>query len=141
RVTEVPPASLSGRYGATVPDLNVGVQKALGYTREEMELILGPMYREGLEPLGSMGDDAPLAVLSAKPRLLFSYFKQRFAQVTNPPIDPLRESLVMSLAVHLGRRGNLLAEGPEHADQVHLAGPLLRGEELGALESLSRSGW
>src|SRR5262249_52547406 len=69
------------------------------------------------------------------------YFKQRFAQVTNPPIDPLREALVMSLSVHLGRQGNLLAETPQHADQIQLAGPLLREEELAALEGLERPRW
>ena len=141
RVTEVPPASLSGRSGATVPDLNVGVQKALGYTREEMELILGPMYREGLEPLGSMGDDAPLAVLSSKPRLLFSYFKQRFAQVTNPPIDPIREALVMSLDTQLGPHLNLLAETPQHAAQLHLSHPVLENHELRALSAWEMEGW
>src|SRR5437667_92117 len=141
RVTEVPPASLSGRSGATVPDLNVGVQKALGYTREEMELILGPMYREGLEPLGSMGDDAPLAVLSSKPRLLFSYFKQRFAQVTNPPIDPIREALVMSLDTQLGPHLNLLAETPQHAAQLHLSHPVRENPELRALSAWEMEGW
>jgi hypothetical protein len=99
------------------------------------------MFKEGLEPLGSMGDDAPLAVLSPRSRLLYSYFKQRFAQVTNPPIDPLRESLVMSLATHLGPQGDLLAEAPGPGVQVHLEGPLLRTEELKALESWERPGW
>src|SRR6185295_12716473 len=103
-----------------------------------LQLILGPMYRDGLEPLGSMGDDTPLSALSARPRLLSSYFKQRFAQVTNPPIDPLRESLVMSLGVRLGGRADLLCETPEHAAQVHLASPLLQGHELRALEALER---
>jgi glutamate synthase domain-containing protein 2/glutamate synthase domain-containing protein 1/glutamate synthase domain-containing protein 3 len=115
--------------------------RAFGYTREELRLVLGPMHAEGREPLGSMGDDTPLAVLSRESRLLYSYFKQRFAQVTNPPIDPLRESLVMSLAVPLGARGALLAETPEHANQVHLAGPLLTADQLQALETLQRPGW
>jgi glutamate synthase (ferredoxin) len=119
----------------------VGPLRAFGYTREEMQLVLGPMFKEGLEPLGSMGDDAPLAVLSPRPRLLYSYFKQRFAQVTNPPIDPLRESLVMSLATHLGPQGDLLAEAPGPGVQVHLEGPLLRTEELKALETWEGPGW
>jgi glutamate synthase domain-containing protein 2/glutamate synthase domain-containing protein 1/glutamate synthase domain-containing protein 3 len=119
----------------------LGPLRAFGYTREEMQLVLGPMFKDGLEPLGSMGDDTPLAVLSRRPRLLYSYFKQRFAQVTNPPIDPLRESLVMSLATHLGPQGNLLAEAPEHAAQVHLEGPLLREEELKGLETWPGPGW
>jgi glutamate synthase (ferredoxin) len=71
--------------------------RAFGYTHDELKLVLGPMFEKGIQPLGSMGDDTPLAVLSSRPRLLFSYFRQRFAQVTNPPIDPLRESIVMSL--------------------------------------------
>ncbi|PYQ16416.1 MAG: glutamate synthase large subunit [Acidobacteria bacterium] len=119
----------------------VEVLRAFGYTREEMQLVLAPMFREGREPLGSMGDDTPLAVLSGRPRLLFSYFKQRFAQVTNPPIDPLRESLVMSLAVHLGPRGDILGETAEHAAQVHLAGPLLQPRQLEALVGWPREGW
>jgi glutamate synthase domain-containing protein 2/glutamate synthase domain-containing protein 1/glutamate synthase domain-containing protein 3 len=125
----------------TSPGADLAVLRAFGYTREELQLILGPMYRDGLEPLGSMGDDTPLAVLSSRPRLLFCYFKQRFAQVTNPPIDPLRESLVMSLRVQLGPQGELLAETPAHAAQVHLAGPLLRADELRRLEALERKGW
>src|SRR5437773_1777502 len=98
---------------------------------------------EAREPLGSMGDDTPLAVLSTKARLLFSYFKQRFAQVTNPPIDPLRESLVMSLAMHVGPRGDLLL-GDDAADEgghVHLPGPLLPPHQLEALLGWTRQGW
>jgi elongation factor P len=112
--------------------------KAFGYTREEMQLVLGPMYREGVEPLGSMGDDTPLSVLSSRPRLLFSYFKQHFAQVTNPPIDPLREALVMSLATHLGPRANLLDEIPEAAAQIHLPSPLL--SEAQVVDLLEKAG-
>lgn len=95
--------------------------RAFGYTHDELQMILGPMFEKGAEPLGSMGDDTPLAVLSSRPRLLFSYFKQRFAQVTNPPIDPLRESLVMSLGEPLlssedvgGIHLSLLFESPLH---------------------------
>jgi glutamate synthase (ferredoxin) len=102
--------------------------RAFGYTRDELQLVLGPMYKDGVEPIASMGDDTPLAVLSPRPRLLFSYFKQRFAQVTNPPIDPLREALVMSLETDLG----------EH---VRLATPLLRRSELRSLLSWQRDGW
>ena len=112
-----------------------GALRAFGYTREELQLVLGPMHRQGLEPLGSMGDDTPLAVLSKRPRLLYSYFKQRFAQVTNPPIDPLRESMVMSLAVDLGPHGNLLADAPEAAARVRLPGPFLRDRDLIALRA------
>ena len=137
RLLFTPPSSPAP--AATRPE--PAVLRAFGYTLEELQLILGPMYQDGVEPLGSMGDDTPLAVLSERPRELFSYFKQRFAQVTNPPIDPLRESLVMSLAVHLGPRGELLSETPEHAAQVHLSGPLLQPAELDALEKLRREGW
>ncbi len=115
-----------GAFRAAAPrPADLRAMKAFGYTREEMQLVLGPMYRDGVEPLGSMGDDTPLSVLSQRPRLLSSYFKQHFAQVTNPPIDPLREALVMSLATHLGPRANLLDEVPEAAAQVHVPSPLL----------------
>jgi glutamate synthase (NADPH/NADH) large chain/glutamate synthase (ferredoxin) len=107
--------------------------KAFGYTREEIRLVLAPMSGEGREPLGSMGDDTPLAVFSDKPRLLFSYFKQRFAQVTNPPIDPLRESIVMSLDTLLGPDGNLLSEAPEPAGRIRLGTPVLSSAALRAL--------
>ena len=89
------PASRGEGTGRREPSTQV--LRAFGYTRDELNLILGPMFEKGSEPIGSMGDDAPLAILSSRPQLLFSYFKQRFAQVTNPPIDPLREALVMSL--------------------------------------------
>src|SRR6266496_973252 len=125
-----PPAEDGGGEAPTLESL-----RAFGYSREELQLVLGPMHRQGLEPHGSMGDDTPLAVLSKRPRLLYSYFKQRFAQVTNPPIDPLREPMVMSLGVHLGAQGNLLAEAPEAAAQVHLPGPFLRDRDLAALRA------
>ncbi len=107
--------------------------KAFGYTREEIALVLAPMAGEGREPLGSMGDDTPLAVLSGKPRLLFSYFKQRFAQVTNPPIDPLRETIVMSLDVLLGPEGDLLSQDVGDPGRLRLATPVLSGASLSAL--------
>ena len=129
------------RAGRRSADCDFKLQRAFGYTREEVELILGPMFREGLEPLGSMGDDTPLAVLSSKPRLLFSYFKQRFAQVTNPPIDPIREALVMSLTTHLGPCLNLAAETPQHAAQLHLPSPLLLNEDLSDLAVWEMEGW
>jgi glutamate synthase (NADPH/NADH) large chain len=88
--------------------------RAFGYTREELKMILTPMAVNGQEPVGSMGNDTPLAVLSDQSKLLFGYFKQLFAQVTNPPIDPLREGLVMSLMVYTGKKRNLLDETPEH---------------------------
>ncbi|MGH8002377.1 MAG: glutamate synthase central domain-containing protein, partial [Brasilonema sp.] len=108
-------------------------QVAFGYTTEDVEMVIQPMAMEGKEPTFCMGDDIPLAVLSEKPHLLYDYFKQRFAQVTNPAIDPLRESLVMSLKVELGERGNLLQPKPEYARRIKLDSPVLHETELEAL--------
>ncbi len=108
-------------------------QTAFGYTAEDVEMIIVPMATAGKEPTFCMGDDIPLAVLSDKPRLLYDYFKQRFAQVTNPPIDPLRESLVMSLAMQLGERGSILKASPEGAKLLKIESPLLNEAELAAV--------
>jgi len=110
-------------------------QTAFGYTAEDVEMIIQPMTIDGKEPTFCMGDDTPLAVLSDKPRLLYDYFKQRFAQVTNPPIDPLRESLVMSLTMQLGERGNLLDAKPEYARLLMLETPVLNEAELEAVKT------
>ncbi|NEP14205.1 MAG: glutamate synthase large subunit [Symploca sp. SIO2C1] len=110
-------------------------QTAFGYTAEDVEMIIQTMVTEGKEPTFCMGDDIPLAVLSGKPRLLYDYFKQRFAQVTNPPIDPLRESLVMSLSMELGKRGNLLEAKPEYAQLLKLQTPILNEAELEAVKT------
>jgi glutamate synthase domain-containing protein 2/glutamate synthase domain-containing protein 3 len=112
--------------------------RMFGYTREELETILVPMATSSQEPLGSMGTDTPLAVLSSRPRLLFDYFKQLFAQVTNPPIDPLREGLVMSLMAFTGKQRNLLDETPEHCRQLKLYHPILTNEDLERLRGLDR---
>ena len=112
-------------------------QRAFGYTREELKMVLAPMAESGEEAVGSMGNDAPLAVLSDRPHLLFSYFRQLFAQVTNPAIDPIREQLVMSLGMFLGPQGNLLDERPEHARQVRVEQPILTEAALGELRSLA----
>ncbi|MCB0209319.1 MAG: glutamate synthase subunit alpha, partial [Anaerolineae bacterium] len=112
------------------------LQAAFGYTNEEMTVIVRPMANDGKEPTGSMGDDTSLAVMSAKPRPMFHYFKQRFAQVTNPPIDPLRETFVMSLTMRLGARPNLLEESAKHANLVELASPVLTDDDLLALKGL-----
>ena len=112
-------------------------QLAFGYTNEDLRIILSPMARGGKEADGSMGTDTPLAVLSERPQLLFSYFKQLFAQVTNPPIDPLREELVMSLNMSLGPEQNLFDETPEHCRQISLTGPVLRAAELEKIRQLS----
>jgi glutamate synthase domain-containing protein 2/glutamate synthase domain-containing protein 1/glutamate synthase domain-containing protein 3 len=112
-------------------------QIAFGYSSEELEMVLKPMVQSAAEAVGSMGDDTPLAILSLQPRLLYTYFKQLFAQVTNPPIDPIREKLVMSLTVHLGWRRNLLKESAEHARLVQLDSPILLEQDLAALRGLS----
>jgi glutamate synthase domain-containing protein 2/glutamate synthase domain-containing protein 1/glutamate synthase domain-containing protein 3 len=112
--------------------------RAFGYTREELGMILIPMALNGQEPVGSMGTDTPLAVLSDQPQLLFQYFKQLFAQVTNPPIDPLREGLVMSLMSFVGRQRNLLEETPEHCRQLKLPHPILTNEDMERLRAVRR---
>jgi len=108
---------------------------AFGYTTEDVEMVIQPMASEGKEATFCMGDDIPLAVLSERPHLLYDYFKQRFAQVTNPPIDPLRESLVMSLTTQLGERGNLLEAKPEDAKRIKLDSPVLNEAELAAIKA------
>jgi glutamate synthase (ferredoxin) len=108
-------------------------QTAFGFTAEDLELVIEDMAGAAKEPTYCMGDDIPLAVLSGKPHLLYDYFKQRFAQVTNPPIDPLREKLVMSLEMHLGRRGSPLRPEPASAAVLHLASPILNESELAAV--------
>jgi glutamate synthase (NADPH/NADH) large chain len=111
-------------------------QKAFGYTKEDLEAIIAPMALDGKEPIGSMGTDAPLAVLSDQPQHLSSYFKQLFAQVTNPPIDPIRERLVMSLATFAGSNGNLLVEDPFDCHSVALTQPVLNNHELEKIRSI-----
>jgi glutamate synthase domain-containing protein 2/glutamate synthase domain-containing protein 1/glutamate synthase domain-containing protein 3 len=112
------------------------LQLAFGYSQEDLRVLMAPMAKAGEEPIGSMGNDNALAVLSDQRPPLFSYFKQLFAQVTNPPIDPIRESIVMSLGTGVGAEGNLLAEGPEHARQLVMRQPILRNGELETLRSL-----
>ena len=111
-------------------------QKAFGYTLEDIRIILQPMAIKGEQPLGSMGTDTPLAVLSNQPQLLYNYFKQLFAQVTNPPIDPIREELVMSLADYIGRDGNLMDETEFHCRQLKLDSPILTNTELEKLRHI-----
>jgi glutamate synthase (NADPH/NADH) large chain len=107
--------------------------RAAGYSREDLKVLLAPMASNGEEPVGSMGNDAPLAVLSERPQLLFRYFKQQFAQVTNPPIDPIREKLVMTLVSCVGGEGNLLAETPDQCRLLELEQPILTNEDLAKL--------
>ena len=115
-------------------DLNARLL-SFGYSDEELKIILLPMIQKAEEAIGSMGDDAALAVFSRKPRLLYQYFRQLFAQVTNPPIDPIREKLVMSTAVYLGTRPNWLTDGPEHIRLLRLESPVIAPAELPAILS------
>ena len=112
------------------------LQHLHGYTHEELNYVVKPMAIDGKEPVGSMGDDTPLSALQDEPRLLYTYFKQRFAQVTNPPIDSVREEIVMSLDTYLGRRRSLLETKPDAARLLHLTSPLLHDEELAALRQM-----
>jgi glutamate synthase domain-containing protein 2/glutamate synthase domain-containing protein 1/glutamate synthase domain-containing protein 3 len=112
-------------------------QHAFGYTVEDLKIILTPMAKDGVEGLGSMGTDTPLACLSDKPQLLYVYFKQLFAQVTNPPLDANFEELVTSLYTYLGREGNLLDETPQHAHLVKLKQPILSNTDLAKLREVS----
>jgi glutamate synthase (NADPH/NADH) large chain len=111
----------------------VSFQRQFGYTEEEIRLVMEPMVRNGSEPIGSMGDDTPLAVLSRRPRLLYDYFRQLFAQVTNPPLDAIREELVTSLSGSVGPEGNLLEPGPGSCHQIILPGPIFTNDQLATL--------
>lgn len=112
-------------------------QRIFGYSKEDLNMVLRPMAINGAEPTGSMGVDASLAVLSDKPQLLFRYFKQLFAQVTNPPIDAIREEIVMELTTYVGPEQNLLGETPEHAHRLELPHPILSNKELEQLRSIA----
>jgi glutamate synthase domain-containing protein 2/glutamate synthase domain-containing protein 1/glutamate synthase domain-containing protein 3 len=112
-------------------------QRAFGYSDEDLKMILGPMATAGEEPVGSMGTDTPLACLSDKPQSLFNYFKQLFAQVTNPPIDPIREEMVMSLISYIGSERNILEAAPESCHMLKLEHPLLTNRELEKLRRVS----
>ena len=111
-------------------------QQAFGYTQEDLNFFLEPMGRDGDDPIGSMGTDTPLAVLSNKSKLLFHYFKQNFAQVTNPPIDPIREELVMSLVSMIGPRPNLLGRQAGHHYRLEVAQPILTNEDLAKIRGI-----
>ena len=116
-------------------------QQAFGYTFEDLRFIVGPMGADGVQPLGSMGTDTPLAVLSNKSQLLYNYFKQLFAQVTNPPIDPIREEIVTSTEIMLGGEGNLLEPTAESSRMIKLKHPILANEELEKLRHVNRPGF
>ncbi|MEA4863484.1 MAG: glutamate synthase large subunit [Victivallaceae bacterium] len=126
--------SLHGLFDAVTPPVasrNLDdMRRLFGYSREDLDVLLLPMAQSGAEPVGSMGNDASLAVLSSKPQLLFNYFKQQFAQVTNPPIDPIREQLVMSTMTYIGNQGNILEESPRHAHLLKMPHPVLTDQDL-----------
>ncbi len=116
-------------------------QKAFGYTFEDLRFLLGPSAEVGKQPLGSMGNDAPLAVLSDRPQLLYNYFKQLFAQVTNPPIDPIREELITASVTLLGTEGDLTRPGPSSCRMIKLDSPLIDRHQLRQLVEIDRDGF
>lgn len=109
---------------------------AFGFTVEQLNLLFLPMVTEGKEALGSMGNDAPLAAMATQPRIIYDYFRQLFAQVTNPPIDPIRESIVMSLESYVGPEGNLLEMRPEQCHRILLPSPIITIEEMNAMKKI-----
>jgi glutamate synthase domain-containing protein 2/glutamate synthase domain-containing protein 1/glutamate synthase domain-containing protein 3 len=137
---------LKGLFGVPGPvrierDTLLTNEKAFGYTLEDFNTIIAPMAENAQEPVGSMGNDEALAVLSEKPQLLFNYFKQLFAQVTNPPIDPYREALVMSLMSFVGRESNMLDESEQHCHQLKLSHPILSNDDMDKLRHMSVNGY
>ena len=116
-------------------------QKAFGYSYEDVKTMILPMARDGIDPLGSMGQDTPLAVLSNKPQLLYNYFKQLFAQVTNPPIDSLREDIVTMSRLYLGSTGNLVDPKPEDSHMIKINNPILTNEDLAKLRNIDEVGF
>jgi glutamate synthase (ferredoxin) len=127
---------------ARVPPTHVGerllrLQRAFGYSSEDLRLVLEPMGTTAGDPVWSMGDDTPIPPLAVVPPSMYGYFRQRFAQVTNPPIDSLRETMVMSLRMHLGRRGSPLLERPSYARMLRLEHPILLAEEMSALRNVA----
>ena len=115
-------------------------QRAFGYTEEDLRILVTPMAKSGMEPLGSMGTDTPIAALSDKPRLIFDYFSQLFAQVTNPPLDAIREELVTSLGTSMGPEHNLLDPGPSSCRQISLAFPVIDNDELAKIIHVNADG-
>ena len=128
------PARVHGSHHATL----TARQRAFGYTDEDVRFLMMPMAVNGEEPIGSMGTDTPLACLSDKPQPLFNYFKQLFAQVTNPPIDPIREEMVMSLVSYIGRERNILGETAMHCHTLKLPHPILSNRDLEKLRRVSQ---
>lgn len=123
------------------PETLLERQKAFGYTYEQLRMILAPMAQDGVEPVGAMGVDTPLAVLSDRPQLLYNYFKQLFAQVTNPPIDAIREEIVTGTELFIGSEGNLLDPQPQSCRQLKLDVPILTNSQLAKLAQMKRVGF
>ncbi|MFO0697481.1 MAG: glutamate synthase large subunit [Polyangiales bacterium] len=123
------------------PETLLSRMQAFGYTTETMQFMLNAMVVEKRDPINSMGNDAALAVLSDQPRLVYDYFKQLFAQVTNPPIDSIREEVIMAMEAYIGPERNLLSETPEHAHRLLVKEPILTNEELAALHHIDHRGW
>jgi len=137
-LTDIAPAEDSHGF---YPETLTPRMQAFGYTVETMEIMLQPLVKELRDPLGSMGNDAALAVMSDKPRMLYDYFKQRFAQVTNPAIDSIREEVIMALECYIGPERNLLEATEEHAHRLRIPHPILSNEELAALKHMDHRGW
>jgi glutamate synthase (NADPH) large chain len=137
RIEDVP----AGTYVQPDHETVLRRQLAFGYTQEDVELLLGPMARAGEEPIGSMGTDTPLAVLSQRPRLLYDYFKQLFAQVTNPPLDAIREELVTSMESTIGPERNLLRAEPESCRQIVVKYPIIDNDQLAKLRNIELDGF
>ncbi|HEV8295663.1 MAG TPA: glutamate synthase large subunit [Acidimicrobiales bacterium] len=133
---DLPPRAVASREEGTTLER----QQTFGYTHEELKLLVGPMVTTGKEAIGSMGTDTPIAVLSGRSRLLYDYFKQLFAQVTNPPLDAIREELVTALGGSLGPEGNLFAPGPWSCRQVFLPDPIIDNDELARLVHIDGAG-
>lgn len=135
-LAELPPrVELTPMHGSIVTQ-----QRMFGYTEEELRILIAPMARSGAEAIGSMGTDTPIAVLSDRARLLYDYFQQLFAQVTNPPLDAIREELVTSLGRTIGPEGNVLDATPEQCRQISLSTPILTNEELSKLRYIDEDG-
>ena len=134
---ELPPAQAAAGDQATL----TARMNAFGYTVETMQIMLLPLVKELRDPLGSMGNDAALAVMSDKPRMLYDYFKQRFAQVTNPAIDSIREEVIMALECYCGPEQNLLETTEAHAHRLRIPHPILSNDELAAIKDLNHRGW
>jgi glutamate synthase (NADPH/NADH) large chain len=132
-IDEAPPTT----NGTPAPDA-APLQRTFGYTIEHLRRLLEPMGEDAKDPVGAMGDDAPPAVLSNRNQTLFGYFKQLFAQVSNPPLDYIREDLVTSLTSHLGRQRNILGETPEHCRQLQLDSPILSEAEAATIRALDQ---